>query len=131
MKIRGVDFVMFPVSDLARAARFYRETLGLPQEVYSEEWQWAEFDCGNLTLSLKGASAPGETGTAGRLALAVGDIQTACQEIERSGAHIVSGPTNNEVCWSLEILDPDGNRLILHQRADRTVGREPARNSAP
>ena len=58
MKIRGVDFVMLAVSDLARAARFYRETLGLPQEVYSEEWQWAEFDCGNLTLSLKGDSAP-------------------------------------------------------------------------
>ncbi|MGA2281362.1 MAG: VOC family protein, partial [Verrucomicrobiota bacterium] len=38
MKIRGTDFVMYPVSDLARAAKFYREVLGLPQEVYSEEW---------------------------------------------------------------------------------------------
>jgi Glyoxalase/Bleomycin resistance protein/Dioxygenase superfamily len=54
MKIRGTDFVMFPVSDLARAAKFYREVLGLPQEIYSEEWQWAEFNCGNVILSLKG-----------------------------------------------------------------------------
>ena len=54
MKIRGTDFVMYQVSDLTRAAKFYRETLGLPQEVYSEEWKWAEFNCGNITLALNG-----------------------------------------------------------------------------
>ncbi len=126
MKIRGVDFVMFPVSDLARAARFYRETLGLPQEIYSEEGHWAEFDCGNLTLSLQGAAPPAEAGTGGRLALAVGDIHAAADEIKRSGARLLGGPTNYGVCWALEVLDPDGNRLILHQRADGTCGREPA-----
>jgi hypothetical protein len=52
MKIRGTDFVMFQVSDLARAAAFYRETLVLPQEIYSEEYRWAEFNCGNVTLAL-------------------------------------------------------------------------------
>ena len=35
MKIRGTDFVMYLVSDLARAASFYRDILGLSQEVYS------------------------------------------------------------------------------------------------
>ena len=44
MKTRGVDFVMYQVSDLARAASFYRQVLGLPQEVYSDEGQWAELD---------------------------------------------------------------------------------------
>ena len=53
MKVRGTDFVMYQVSDLARAARFYRETLGLSQTLYSEEWQWAE-------LKGKGALAVGE-----------------------------------------------------------------------
>ncbi len=126
MQIRGVDFALYPVTDLARAARFYRETLGLRQEIYNEEGQWAEFDCGNLTLSLKGASPPAEPGTGGRLAMAVADIQAACREVKQGGARIVSGPTNYEVCWALEILDPDGNLLILHQRADGTCGREPA-----
>ena len=37
MKIRGADFVLYRVSDIARAAKFYCEVLGLPQETYSEE----------------------------------------------------------------------------------------------
>ena len=36
MKIRGADFVLYQVSNLARAARIYREILGLPQEMYNK-----------------------------------------------------------------------------------------------
>ena len=54
MNIRGTDFVIYPVSDLGRAATFYRDVLGLPQEVYNEEWRWAEFNCGNTTLAISG-----------------------------------------------------------------------------
>jgi catechol 2,3-dioxygenase-like lactoylglutathione lyase family enzyme len=50
VKIRGTDFVRFEVSDLAAAARFYRDVLGLAPHVYSEEYQWAEFDCGNVLI---------------------------------------------------------------------------------
>jgi hypothetical protein len=54
LRVRGVDFVRYPVTDLDRAARFYREILGLSQELYNEQWQWAEFNCGNVTLALHG-----------------------------------------------------------------------------
>jgi len=126
MQIRGVDFAMYPVTDLARAARFYRDVLGLRQEIYSEEWHWAEFDCGNVTLSLKGASERTETGRSARLALAVDDVEAAARAVRQAGVRIVGGPTDHGVCRSLEILDPDGNLLILHQRADGTFGREAA-----
>jgi len=122
MKIRGTDFVMYQVSDLATAARFYRETLGLPQEVYSEEWQWAEFNCGNVTLSLHGGVKLSKEITGGRIALAVEDIHAAYAELKDKGAHVLSGPTDYSVCWALEVLDPDGNTVILHQRADGTFG---------
>jgi predicted enzyme related to lactoylglutathione lyase len=127
MKIRGTDFVMYLVSDLARAARFYRDTLGLPQEIYSEEWQWAEFDCGNITLALKGGSKPRAAAPGARIALAVDDVQRAHEELKRIGARIRSAPVDNKVCWSMEILDPDGNLVILHRRADGTFGRNPAK----
>ena len=39
MKVRGTDFVMYQVSELARAVAFYRETLDLPQEMYNEGWK--------------------------------------------------------------------------------------------
>lgn len=122
MKIRGTDFVMYLVSDLARAASFYRDVLGLPQEVYSEEWQWAEFDCGNLTLSLKDGEKLPETILGGRVAIAVEDIQAAHAKLKKKGVRILSEPRDHSVCWAMEILDPDGNMVILHQRADGTFG---------
>jgi predicted enzyme related to lactoylglutathione lyase len=128
MKIRGTDFVMYLVSDLARAANFYRDVLGLPQKVYNEEWQWAEFDCGNLTLSLKGGEKLPETILGGRIALAVEDIHAAHAELKKIGARILSEPRDFSVCWAMEILDPDGNMIILHQRADGTFG-QVSRNS--
>jgi predicted enzyme related to lactoylglutathione lyase len=122
MKIRGADFIMYLVADLARAAKFYRETLGLPQEIYSDEWQWAEFNCGNITFSLKGGSKPAEAPAGARIALAVDDIHAAYEELQQKGARILSPPTDYSVCRAMEILDPDGNPVILHQRADGTFG---------
>ena len=122
MKIRGVDFVMYPVSDLARAAKFYRDVLGLRQEVYSEESQWAEFDCGNLTLSLMGGEKLPEPVIGGHLALAVEDVPAACEELKRQGIRIVKEPQDYGCCQAVEILDPDGNHVILHRRADGTFG---------
>ncbi|HUK82814.1 MAG TPA: VOC family protein [Verrucomicrobiae bacterium] len=124
MKIRGIDFVLYQVSDLARAAAFYREVLGLPQEVYSEEWKWAEFNCGSTTLALKaGERLPGAA-SGGRIALAVDDIHAAHDELKKRGVRVVSEPRDYSVCRAMEILDPDGNVVILHRRADGTFGSE-------
>jgi predicted enzyme related to lactoylglutathione lyase len=122
MKIRGTDFVMYPVSDLARAAKFYRDVLGLHQEVYCEEGQWAEFNCGNLTLSLKGGEKLPEPVAGGRIALAVEDVPAAYEELKRQGVRIVKEPQDFGCCQAIEILDPDGNRVILHKRADGSFG---------
>ncbi|MGO9200647.1 MAG: VOC family protein [Limisphaerales bacterium] len=124
MKIRGTDFVMYLVSDLARAASFYRDVLGLPQEVYSEEGKWAEFNCGNITLALKAGEQLPEVIAGGRIALAVDDIHAAHEEMRKRSVRVVSGPHDYSVCWAMEILDPDGNFVILHKRADGTFGPE-------
>ncbi len=122
MKIRGTDFVLFRVTDLARAARFYRETLGLRQEVYSEESQWAEFNCGNVTLSLHGGVKIPDGLAGGRIALAVEDVHAAYAELKTKGARTVGEPVDYGVCRGVEVLDPDGNIVILHRRADGTFG---------
>jgi len=122
MKIRGVDFVMQEVSELARAAAFYRDTLGVPQELYSEEWQWAEFNCGNLTLALHGGHPPTAAPAGGRLALAVDDIDAAYAELKQKGARVLHAPVDHQVCRHLDVFDPDGNHIILHHRADGTFG---------
>jgi catechol 2,3-dioxygenase-like lactoylglutathione lyase family enzyme len=122
MKIRGTDFVMYQVSDLARAAKFYRETLGLPQETYSEEWKWAEFNCGNVILALNSGVQLPDVIAGGRMALAVDDVFAACAELKAEGVRFTLEPTDYSVCRAATILDPDGNLVILHQRADGTFG---------
>ena len=124
MNIRGVDFVVCHVSDLARAARFYREMLGLEHKLYNEEYQWAEFSCGNVTLALHGGeSLPAEIAGC-RVALAVEDVYAACAELRRKGARVPADPVDYTVCQAVEVLDPDGNTVILHHRADGTCGRD-------
>lgn len=125
MKIRGVDFVMYQVSDLAQAAAFYREALGLPQEIYSEEWQWAEFNCGNVTLALHGGVKLPDPIAGGRLALAVEDIHAAYAELKKRGARVMNEPADHKVCRHVDVLDPDGNTIILHQRTDGSCGQNP------
>ena len=124
MKIRGTDFVLYQISDLARAAQFYRETLGLPQEVYNQEWQWAEFNCGNVTLSLQGGVKLPRKIAGGRIGLAVADIRTSWKELKQEGVRVLKEPHDYSVCRAMEIADPDGNAVILHQRADGTCGQD-------
>jgi len=122
MNIRGTDFVEIQVSDVATAAAFYRDLLGLKQEMCSEEYQWAEFDCGNVTLVLHGGEKLPDTCTAGRIALAVEDVDAAHAELKQKGARVVGEPADYGVCQAVEVLDPDGNTVLLHHRADGTCG---------
>ena len=124
MKIRGIDFVVYQVSDLGRAATFYREVLGLRQTMFSKAWEWVEFDCGNVTLALLGGNPPPGTSPGGRIALAVDDVLAAAAELKEKGVHIGKEAQNYSVCWAVEIFDPDENTVILHQRADGTFGNQ-------
>ena len=131
MKVRGTDFVMYQVSDLARAASFYRETLGLPQETYSEEWKWAEFNCGNVTLALNSGVKLPDVIAGGRIALAVDDVFAAAAELKARCVRFAIEPTDYSICHAAAILDPDGNTVILHKRADGSFGQTSGNPSNP
>jgi len=126
MKVRGVDFILHPVQDIAAGVRFYRDVLGLPLEVWSEADRWAEFDCGNVTLVLQGGEASAPSGARPKLALAVDDIDQAHAALRARGATVLHPPQDYGVCRAFEIRDPDGNAILLHRRADGTFG--PASN---
>lgn len=124
MKIRSVDFVLFHVSDLALTVRFYRDVLGLAPTICSEADHWAEFDCGNVTLALKGGEVLVESGTGARVVLGVADIDLAATELVAQRVRLLKPLTDYGVCRAIEFLDPDGNVLVLHQRADGTCGQQ-------
>lgn len=122
MKILGTDFVLFQVTDMAKAVQFYQELLGLPQEVDTDDF--AEFNCGNVTLSLIRGDQSSETKAVGHIALAVEDVQDAFTEMKNKGALLEGEPVDYGCCQAVTPQDPDGNVVILHKRADGTVGQE-------
>lgn len=122
MKILGTDFVTYYVGNFHAAVMFYRDTLGLSLKTYHERDFWAEFDCGNVTLALQGGGdiMPGDH--APRIVLAVADLAAAQTELKARGVNIVRPPQADDDGLQLELLDPDGNIVALHQRTDGTLG---------
>jgi predicted enzyme related to lactoylglutathione lyase len=116
--ISGVDFVAMPTHDVKAAAEFYGETLGLRQSVYLPERNFAEFETGNLTLSLIDAEAMGLEHHAHRheVALHVDDVEAARKTLEERGVSFNGDTLDTSVCHMAFFSDPDGNALMLHNR---------------
>jgi catechol 2,3-dioxygenase-like lactoylglutathione lyase family enzyme len=123
VEVRGVDFVMFPVSDLDRSIGFYRDTLGMNLEFRHGD-MWVEFTATPTTLALYKPESPEDASTSGgaAIALAVGDVHSAIAELEDKGILVAIKPFESPVCYFAVVKDPDGNSVILHQRKDGTVG---------
>lgn len=119
MKAIEIAFVVYPVTDVARARRFYEGVLGLKETSFfgEGESQWIEYDIGPGTLAIGSAMEhwqPSSNG--GTAALEVDDFDQAISELKAANVQIVMGPTETPVCNMAIILDPDGNALIVHKR---------------
>ncbi len=116
--VTRVDFVALPTKDLPAAVKFYGETLGLERSVYLEERNYAEFETGNLTISVIDAEkmglehAPLRSG----IALHVDDVASARATLEEQGVSFGQDTFDTGVCHMAVFDDPDGNLLILHNR---------------
>jgi predicted enzyme related to lactoylglutathione lyase len=121
--ITGVDFLAVPTHDVEAACQFYGETLGLRRSVYLPERNYAEFETGNLTLSLIDAEAMGLEHHPHRheVALHVDDVEAARRTLEGRGVSFRGDTLDTSVCHMAFFSDPDGNALMLHHRyAPRT-----------
>jgi predicted enzyme related to lactoylglutathione lyase len=116
--ITGVDFVAVSTHDLPKAVDFYGDTLGLPRSVYLQERNYAEFELGNLTLSVIDAEKMGlEHSVRGQqIAMHVDDVAGARAELERRGVEFHGETLDTGVCHMAFFNDPDGNPLMLHRR---------------
>jgi predicted enzyme related to lactoylglutathione lyase len=122
--ITGVDFAGVPTSDLEASVAFYGETLGLRRSVFRPDSHFAEFETGNLTLSIYD---PQHMGIGERernpnpIALHVDDIEAARAELEERGVSFMGDTLDTGVCHMAFFADPDGNAFMLHSRyAPRT-----------
>jgi catechol 2,3-dioxygenase-like lactoylglutathione lyase family enzyme len=110
MKIMKVDSVTFPVKDYAKSAKWYSDTLGLPEIWRMDEQKAAGLGVGDnsATINLFQESGPAQ------LIIQVDRVDDARKELERKGVRF-DAPTRalEGIGMFAEFRDPDGNRLAL------------------
>ena len=123
MKVRAVDFVSYTVTDMDRSEAFYRDVLGLVVTTPrgrpgTRANGFVELDAGGTTIGLT-AMQPHPNAV---MALAVDDVSAAVEELRGKGVEIGMEPLETPDCFMAAVADPDGNRILIHQRKDGTFG---------
>lgn len=114
--LRKVAFTMYPVEDMARARKFYTETLGLPAATQGAQSPWVEFDLpggGCLALETVTGNKP-STGAGGTIAIEVDDLDATMAELKGKGVEFLSDLIHSPVCRMAVIKDTEGNSILLH-----------------
>ena len=116
-EVTGVDFVTVFVTDYEASKAFYGATLGLDGFDYGK-FPGGEFETGSLTLQVMDAASVGQEfrRSTHPIALHVGDVQAAREELEGKGVRFLGDTIDSGVCHMAPFADPDGNVLMLHHR---------------
>jgi predicted enzyme related to lactoylglutathione lyase len=116
MKIKEIGFVAIPVSDVARARKFYEGILGLKKSGEFMEGQWVEYEVGKDTLAIANVGEdwrPSDQGTGA--ALEMENFDNAIAELKEADVRFAAEAFETPVCHMAVIQDPDGNKLIIHK----------------
>lgn len=109
-------FVAYPVLDLEKSRWFYGNVLGLKE---SENWEnrWIEYEVGRSTLVITTFFPELIPGAAGAIvSIEVDSLDSVGTSLSAAGVEWHWGPREGSWCHSAMIKDPDGNRLLLHQK---------------
>jgi len=115
VSVSSIGQIALTVTNLARAVRFYRDTLGLT--FLFEASSMAFFDCGGVRLMLTIPEKP-ESTYSSILYYKTAEIQRACQQLETRGvifespAHMIAKMPDHEL-WMAFFRDTEGNLLAL------------------
>ena len=121
MKVNEAAFFAYPVTDLARARKFYEGVIGL-KHTGERPIPWIEYDLGNATLGLGAYGSnwvPSKDGA--MLALEVDDFEKSVSELKNAKVPFHLEATETPVCHFAIVRDPDGNALMIHKRKPGNV----------
>ena len=115
--IKEFAFVFHPVTDVARARKFYEEFLGLKTGFQIEfapgQW-WIEYDVAGQALAISNAMPDGKPQAS--LTLEVTDLDGSLKMVKAAGVALAFDVMEFPPCRMFAIKDPDGNQIGLHQR---------------
>lgn len=112
-----IAFTGTPVTDMARAREFYEGVLGFKPTMESAGGMWIEYDFGNGTFAIGcygEAWKPAADGTC--IAFEVNNVDETLSQLKAKGVPVHMDVMDTPVCLFAIISDPDGNKIMLHQR---------------
>jgi predicted enzyme related to lactoylglutathione lyase len=115
---KKVAFTMYPISDVARARKFYEETLGLKRGSMSNQGDthWIEYDLPQGgCLALTNFMDEPSSAAGGTIALEVEDIEKLMADLKAKGVTFKGDIIHSPVCRMAVCLDSEGNSILLHQ----------------
>ena len=120
MNAVDIAYTCYPVSSLKKAREFYEGTLGLKA---TSEWVqddmngMIEYDIGPATLAIGAGADNFKLGEGGATAaLELSDFGPSMKELGEKKCTFLMEPVETSVCHMVLIADPDGNKIMLHQR---------------
>ena len=115
--ITEIAFTGTPVTDIKRAREFYEEVLSLKPAMVSAGGLWVEYEIGAGTFAIGcygDVWKPSADGTC--IALEVDDLDAELARLKSRGVTFAMEPMDTPVCPFAIVCDPDGNRVMFHQR---------------
>ncbi|CAB4946169.1 unannotated protein [freshwater metagenome] len=112
-KLKKIDAIWLPVSDMDRAVAFYRDTLGL--EVLEHDGDWSEVTAGDQRIGLNSSESPSGDGGAVIAFGVEGDIESAVEALRSAGVEFAGGLSEHPWGKIAPFKDSEGNDLQLYQ----------------
>jgi len=114
--ITSLAFIVYPVSDIAAARKFYEGALGL-RLTHEFGGGWFEYDVGDSTFAISASDAEHPVPVRGALAaFEVDDLDAEMSRLKALGVISAEAVAETPVCRFVRLRDPDGSEVILHQR---------------
>jgi len=111
--IKDLAFVLYPVTDIARARAFYEGTLGLKvAETFGDSW--IEYAAGSATFAITNAFSAAAPPSS--VAFEVDDLDAQLASLKEAGVPIQGDINEFPGCRMALITDPDGSTICLHQK---------------
>ncbi len=117
-----IQFAELPVSDQARAKKFYIDNLGCTQAAdapMGDGWRWIELKFGQSETTLHFVRAKRSPSDEPVLVLVEDDVATVVEKLRSRGVEILSEP--HSPLWQpgrtvAEFRDSEGNRMVIGSR---------------
>ena len=118
MRITEFAFVIYPSTDQARSQAFYEGILGLTpaSSIKIPDGFWIEYEIGPYTLAVGKEAFLKPSGDGPHVALEVDDFDDMIEHLRGHRVPFAHEPFELPGCRAAIIVDPDGNRLGIHQR---------------